>query len=120
MKKVYLAVPYSHENPDVRFKRFERSCRATAYLMSEGYIVFSPITHSHPVAAHLNNHLSYEFWLEQDAPFLDWADEICILKIDGYKESKGVNWEKKYMEGLDKLVWFLDWEDVLKKELMKV
>lgn len=114
MKKVYLACPYSHDDPAIREERWVASNRAAAYLMSKGYVVFAPITHSHPIAMYLDNHLSYEFWLEQDTPFLDWADELCILKIDGYKESKGVNWENRYINGLDKPVWFLDWEDVLK------
>ena len=41
---VYLAAPYSHEDPKVMEARFHAINKQAARLMSEGYIVHSPIS----------------------------------------------------------------------------
>ena len=46
---IYLACPYTHPSAEVRLQRFELATRAAAKLISEGLIVFSPITMSHPI-----------------------------------------------------------------------
>lgn len=91
----YLACPYSHHSSDVRLMRFDMACRAAAKLMREGKTVFSPISHSHPVAAYLPEELllSWPFWKAQDFPLLDLADELVVLTLPGWEESRGVKAE---------------------------
>jgi nucleoside 2-deoxyribosyltransferase len=48
MKKIYLAGPYSHWNPAVRAIRFHKLNEKAAELLNAGFLVFSPISHSHP------------------------------------------------------------------------
>ena len=94
MKKIYLASPYSHPDKSVRENRFRAACKAASLLMVQGYLVFSPIAHSHTIAQYLDNHLDLDFWLEIDLSFLDsWADEMWILCIPGWWESKGIRRE---------------------------
>ena len=57
---IYLACPYSHPDNNVREHRFKMANRAAAKLMGEGHIIYSPISHTHPIA------------VEGDLP-LDWA-----------------------------------------------
>lgn len=108
MKKIYLACPYSHTDERVRHERFEIANRVAGRLMEEGNIVFSPISHSHPISMHLGNSLHTSFWMEQDEPFMDWADEIHVIRADGWQESIGVSWETKYFFNRNKPVYFID------------
>ena len=93
MKKIYLCCPYSHPNESERLKRFEYANKAAAYLMLRGYVVFSPISHSHSIANYIGNHLSHDFWLKQDFAFIDWADELYVLMLPGWKDSVGIGIE---------------------------
>ncbi len=47
---IYLASPYSHPDARVRQRRFEEACQAAAAITRAGLSVFSPISHSHPIA----------------------------------------------------------------------
>jgi len=99
MRKIYLCSPYSSPDKTVCNDRFRLACKAAAKLMRDGYIVFSPIAHSHPVAQYIGNRLDHGFWLEQDLSFLDsWADEMWVLMIDGWQESEGIAAEIKRAE----------------------
>ena len=94
MKKIYLACPYSHPDPMVRQQRFDMVCQKAAELMEQGYCVFSPISHSHPISkyttADANN---YSFCLKQDMAWLMVCDEFHILCLPGWEESIGVKIE---------------------------
>ena len=94
--KIYLAIPYSF-NPLFSFRIANK---ITAKLMSEGHVVFSPISHSHPVAAYLPDNLRTDsnWWMNMDLPFVEWADEIHVVCIGDLgsvliAESKGVQME---------------------------
>ncbi|HOD81766.1 MAG TPA: DUF1937 family protein, partial [Phycisphaerae bacterium] len=70
---VYLCSPYSHNDPAVRQWRFDAACRATAAMLKAGLMVFSPIVHSHPVAACGLDAMDHRFWMRVDRPYLDWC-----------------------------------------------
>ena len=92
---VYLAVPYSHPNPKWRELRVLAADLAAAALMQAGFVVFSPISHSHPISlclpVEVNN---LEFWQEQDFPLLGQADIMVTLALPGMLESNGVRAEE--------------------------
>lgn len=98
MSYLYLASPYSHKNMDVMKWRYEVACKTAAHLMAQGHAVFSPIAHSHPIAEFMNNELrtDFEFWMTQDLPILRFAKQLCVLMLDGWKESRGVTREIEY------------------------
>lgn len=99
--KIYLASPYSHHVKAVRSDRFRAACKAAAVVIKKGHYCFSPIAHSHNIADYLENHNDSSFWLKQDLSFLDsWADELWVLMLDGWKESKGIAAEVKHAAGL--------------------
>ena len=102
MKKVYLACPYSHLDKTVMEDRFERVCEKAAELMEMGYIVFSPISHTHRIKEYTVYGNKWEFWKKQDFPFIEWCDEFHILCLDGWKESVGVKDELDYANLLNK------------------
>ena len=92
---IYLAIPYTF-NPELSFKIANR---AAADLMTEGEVVYSPISMGHVVADYLDDdlRLDHEFWMKQCLPMLEKCDELRIVKIDAtdrywmalVEESKG-------------------------------
>lgn len=90
---IYLASPYSAPTPEQREQRFLEACRAAAYLMKHGYVVFSPIAHTHPIA--INNELpkGWDFWSRQDGELLKRMDMVLVLCLEGWSESVGVQAE---------------------------
>ena len=94
MKRIYLAAPYSHYDMNVRKFRVERVDKKAAELMMQGDLVFSPLSHSHPISKHCSaNPCDHDFWLRQDLWILDICDEFHILCLDGWKESRGIQTE---------------------------
>jgi len=90
---IYLASPYSHDDPDVKVDRFERACKQAALMMRHGLVVFSPIAHSHPISQYLGEDQGLKFWLKQDLHLLRRCEEMWVLTLDGWKISNGVNAE---------------------------
>lgn len=98
-KLIYLAIPYSW-NPEIAN---EVANKVSANLMKDGHVVFSPISHSHPIANNLDKSLrkDHEFWMKQDLPILAKCDELCLVNIKGIgidskkliNESRGVQEE---------------------------
>lgn len=112
--KVYLAIPYSY-NPD---RAFEVANKVSARLMNDGYTVFSPISHSHPVADYLDDKLRFdhEFWMRQDLPLVAWADELHVVCIGEYgseliDKSRGVQAEMLYAKQLGKTIKIIEYYD---------
>jgi nucleoside 2-deoxyribosyltransferase len=102
--KIYLAGPYSHTDPQVRQQRFEALNQAAARVMREGHIVFSPISHSRPIAVQCELPKGFDFWVELDKSFIEWCDEMWIVPLRGYQESVGVHCEAEYARSLGKPV----------------
>jgi len=94
MGLLYLACPYTHSCPATREHRFRTACRTAAKLMQSGIAVFSPLSHSVPIAEFVGEVESdHDFWLNQDLPILRRCDELLIVGLDGWTESKGVRKE---------------------------
>lgn len=102
MKKLlYLAAPYTHADPAIMESRFNAVNKKAAELMRNGNVVFSPISHSHPIAWAGNLPLTdWEFWEHQDMPYLHNSSILAVLMLDGWEESKGVAAEIKRADEL--------------------
>lgn len=97
MPLTYLASPYSpvavnhpQMQAQVREDRYWAACRAAAKLMREGRVVFCPIAHSHPIDLHFQAPESGDFWQRQDAPYLEAATELVVLRLPGWEASRGI------------------------------
>lgn len=89
---IYLAIPYTW-NPE---KSFEIANKIAAKLMTDGYVVFSPISHSHPIAEQMvpSSKTDYDLWMKQDLPILSKCSKMLLVHIGehGYRliaESRG-------------------------------
>lgn len=97
MKKlIYLASPYSHKDPLIVLKRVGDTSWATAKLIENGHLIFSPICHSHHMAHLVKfdplNHAPDKLtgWMAYDFAFIEKADEVWVLMQDGWKDSHGI------------------------------
>jgi len=94
MKRIYLACPYAHPEVRVRLWRVAQADKKAAELMSAGNLVFSPLSHSHPISHWCEvDPCDHDFWLRQDLWILDICDEMHILCLPGWDESKGIEVE---------------------------
>ena len=87
---IYLASPYSHHDPAVRQQRFETVCFVAANLMREGKHVYSPIAHTHPIAMKGDLPKGWDFWEQFDRKMISACQEVWVVMMDGWQESKGV------------------------------
>lgn len=107
--KIYLATPYSHDDPFVRLARFYEVNRIAARLMEQGYTVFSPISHSHPIEQNLDaDKQGWEFWAGQDIPMLEACDRLMVLMLDGWRESTGVTGEIEHARSIGMPIEYVD------------
>ena len=96
---LYLASPYTSDDPDEQRLRYYHACRAAAKLMEQGHVVFSPIAHSHGIARFVKDH-DHDFWMEQDLTFLTYADKLVVLTLPGWEHSRGVKQEVEFAKQL--------------------
>ena len=110
MKKIYLACPYSDPDPEVRERRFRAVNAKAGELMAKGFLVFSPISHTHPIAVQCELPKGWEFWAAYDRTFIEWCEEVHVLMLDGWQKSVGVKAEIRIaMElKLNKPVFFIE------------
>ena len=91
---IYLASPYNDKDESVRQKRFEDVCQAASALMRQGYIIYSPIAHNHPLVK-FGLPTGWDYWERYDSVFLKKCDELWVLMLPGWKKSTGVKAEIK-------------------------
>jgi hypothetical protein len=97
MDITYLAIPYSHEDKRIEEMRFEIANFVASTLMKTGEIIFSPISHTHPMVRY-GLPGDWEYWKSQDRSFLDVCSRFKVVCIEGWDKSSGVSGETKHME----------------------
>lgn len=90
---VYLAVPYSHEDPKVMEDRVKKVNVMAAFLIQNEEIIFSPITHCHTLREYGKLPETWDFWKNYDLEFLAQCRKLYVLTLPGWKESIGVQAE---------------------------
>ena len=106
--RIYLACPYTHDDPEVRRARVEAANRKAAELLQLGLIVFSPLTHSDRLGELMGNPMDHDFWMRQCRAFIEWADEIHVLRLPGWETSRGVAAEIKLAMEMGKPRHYMD------------
>lgn len=94
---VYLASPYSHNNPAVREMRYEMARIVTSNLIQEGHAVFSPIVYGKPMEKVIGT--DYLSWKNLNDTILAVCSSMIVLTLDGWEDSKGIAYELKFAKG---------------------
>jgi len=87
---VYIASPYTHEDPAVMQERFEAVEKVTAELLKDGVQCYSPIVHCHVLAQKYDLPIHYMFWRDCNFAMLSKASKLFVLQLKGWEESPGV------------------------------
>ena len=104
---IYLASPYTHFDLIVREARFDAACLATAEMVRAGHAVFSPIVHGHPLVR-FGLPFDWDYWERFDREYLRRCDEMVVLMLDGWRESRGVQAEIDLAIDMDLPIRYLD------------
>jgi hypothetical protein len=97
---IYLASPYSHKDPVVKELRFRSAARIGAKMMAAGKYIFSPISHTHPIALAGKLPGEWQFWEGYDRVMIKCCQRLTVAKIDGWETSTGVQAEIKIADEL--------------------
>lgn len=98
---IYLAAPYSHENPEIETERNRIIDNVTMNLVMMGFVVYSPITHGCALvrSAILDDTeigTDWKAWERHCLGMLEKADSMMILALEGWAKSKGIDAEIDY------------------------
>lgn len=104
---LYLASPYTHPDEDVRTARYKAVCQKCAELLRGGTFVFSPIAHSHGIAA-FGLPGDWDFWRRYDRQMIALCPSFGVLKLDGWLKSVGVAAELGIAMELHKPILYLE------------
>ena len=117
-KLIYIASPYSsfREDPHEASLEMEDRYRQVLSYLSHvnnnneyNYMYYSPIVHFHQLSMEYNMPTDAEFWKCIDKVMLDKSDEMNVLMIRGWMESKGVQSEINYFRSVNKLITLTKW-----------
>lgn len=105
---IYLASPYAPRGCSrdseyiIRNGRYNAAVQAAAWLIKQGYMVYSPIAHSHPIAETDPENLhGHKIWLRIDEEFLNASHTLIILCLSGWENSVGVARETELADSWD-------------------
>lgn len=93
---IYLGTPYSHPNKQVVEYRYRAITRVAFHLMELGYVVFSPITHSHVINQIARKPGTWEFWKKQDLGVLEHCSALFVYRLPGWEKSVGLTAEIEF------------------------
>lgn len=92
----YLSCPYSDPSESIRMARYSEAIRAAADLQLQGRFIICPVIVNHPIEAYLKTRdLKYpsRYWADLEKMFSSVCDELVILPLPGWKNSRGVQRE---------------------------
>lgn len=119
MRTIYLAGPYTHEDPLVREMRYQKLLKAEATLLNRNLCVLNPIGMCHVLAEKYNLPTGYEYWQERDRELINRADAVFVLMMHGWEASVGVTDEIKHAEATGKPVIFYTEGELLQEPGVK-
>lgn len=109
-KLIYLAAPYSDKSENaaaVMEERFKRINKVASKLMAQGEYIFSPISHTHPIALAGELPRGWDFWEGYDKCMISCCGKLYVLTIDGWARSVGVNAEMQIADNLGIPVFYI-------------
>ena len=105
---IYLAIPYTDSDPNIRHDHYEWANQIAAKLMASGVHVFSPISHCHPLIEIVELPSTWEYWEQYDRKFLAICDTLVVVRIPGWEKSIGVRNEIKIAKEMGIKIRYLD------------
>jgi hypothetical protein len=92
----YLAIPYTGKlgadcPMHIREHNFKTVNGVAGYFMSKGEIIFSPISHSHPIHFYMGEYGNdHKFWMDYNREMIRHCNRLYVVCIEDWKLSTGV------------------------------
>jgi len=108
-KEIGLTKPdYSKQEREVKQKRFEAVNEVAAKLIKKGFVVVSPISHSHSIAEQCDIDASFETWAQLDFALIARCDMVFVYCQKGWEDSQGIKNEINFANKAQLPVMFID------------
>ena len=109
---VYLMGPYTwHGDESLRrvneCSRYRTITQFAAQIAQAGLMVYSPITHSHPMTEYAKLPGTWEYWKRQDEAVMQVCRECWQLVMPGWELSKGCQAEMFMADEMGKRVRYI-------------
>lgn len=93
-KLILLSSPYSNSDPLIKTQNYKNVCLMSRKMLMQGMYVFSPIIHGISIIEN-SDYLpdNWDFWQGYCEAFVASSNEVYVIKMDGWKESTGVQGE---------------------------
>lgn len=102
---IYVATPYSLFHLGLGCAAYDASRHAEHLARVYDLRVYSPIVHSHELCRWGKlNPLDQEFWMRQNAPFMEACSAMVAVKMEGWQDSRGMAAEAAYFQAAGKPV----------------
>ena len=95
---IYIASPYTHKNPAIMQQRYQMALRYTMLCQRRGEVVFSPIAYGHQFALKDSAFVPFTIWEDFNQHILLASDELRILELSGWRNSKGIEAEVQFAD----------------------
>ena len=114
----YFAHEYSVIRPDGEYAfrgnaaNFQICCYRSGKLLLAGYVIYSPIAHTHSIQYASPDFMKqsgkeeHDYWIELDIEFIKRANFTGIILAPGWKKSRGCLGEEKHFKDEGKPVLF--------------
>ena len=103
---IYLSVPYSSLDPNIRADRVARVRHVMAAMMAQGHLTVCPVAMNHEAIEQLADGMGPRgsYWQRLEAALATVCDELVVVAVDGWRESRGVQREIALFEEQSKPV----------------
>lgn len=90
---IYLGVPYSHPDPEVREQRVRTFCLYDTYLAGRGFFTISPMHKLLNYRYDPGMPTTWEWWRDYSSELMRRCDRLIILQLPGWDTSEGTQAE---------------------------
>lgn len=97
---IYVASPYSSPDKELENTRYRQVVDFCYHALTQGMYVYSPIVHWHPVSRVHNLPGDAVYWDRINMQMLRRAEQLCVLLLPGWDQSRGVARELSIAETL--------------------
>lgn len=104
----YLASPYSNKDPKIQDQNAIDIDDIAAILIKRGLALIEPITMCHNKAKKHKFPHGFEYWKDRDLNYIDHCDAVLVIRMNNWKESRGVQAEIQHALSTKKSVYYLD------------
>jgi len=115
-KRIFISIPYTHEDPKVVEYRIKEAQKYFMYLLSRGDTPIAPVIIGHFMVINFKAPAALDRWIGYCRAMLRCSDEMHILDLDGWQTSNGVADERLACKILDikvKVIFPDDFTEVL-------